>query len=204
MPYSPQNLRSLLDRQNGIALPIARTEPVTAASLLSDDSRQFLAAWKQWRGDRLVPQRADMDLVSIARLMPKLVLLDVFSPDRAVFRLAGCDIESLVGMRLTGRDFVAMAAMDQRAMRSRMIWDVATRPCGVLSFHALPYPGVGRTHHIEVFALPIRPDAAEAPMQVLAVASRLPAQQQGGGTRLRLEQTGVTQHCIDIGAGIPA
>lgn len=204
MPYSPQNLRSLLDRQNGIALPVADTEAFTADSLLSDDSRQFLAAWKQWRGNQLVPQRADMDLVSIARLMPKLALLDVFSPERAVFRLAGCDIENLVGMRLTGRDFVAMAAMEQRATRSRLVWQTATWPCGMLSFHALPHTGAGRAHHIEIFALPIRPNAAEAPMQVLAVASRLPGQQQGRSTKLLLEQTGVTQHCIDIGAGIPA
>lgn len=204
MPYSPQNLRTLLDRQSGIVMPTAVAEPVTADSLLSDDSRQFLAAWKQWRGTQLVPQRADMDLVSIARLMPKLALLDVFSPEHAVFRLAGCDIENLVGMRLMGRDFVAMAVAEQRAIRSRMIWQTTTWPCGVLSYHALPHPGAGRTHHIEVFALPIRPDAAEAPMQVLAVASRLPMLRQGDGTRLPLEQTGVTQHCIDIGAGIPA
>lgn len=204
MPYSPQNLRTLLDRQSGIVMPMAGTEPITADSLLSDDSRQFLAAWKQWRGDRLVPQRAEMDLVSIARLMPKLALLDVFSPERAVFRLAGCDIERLVGMRLMGCNFVAMAAEEQRATRSRLVWQTATWPCGVLSFHALPQPGAARAHHVEVFALPIRPDSAEAPMQVLALASRLPVRQQEQSSKLPLAQTGVTQHFIDIGAGLPA
>ena len=86
-------------------------------ALMSGDSRHLLAAWKRWRGEHLLPHRRDMDLVSIARLMPRLVLLDVFSPQRMIFRLAGTEIESIAGMRLTGRDHILLAQPDQRASR---------------------------------------------------------------------------------------
>jgi len=178
-------------------------------TLLSDDSRKLLAAWKSWRGagtakERMLPHRRDMDLVSIARLMPKLVLLEVFGPQRMVFRLAGSEIEAVAGMRLMGRDHIATAQPDQRAARSRLLWNAATQPCGALAFHAFTHPDTGRLHQIESFMLPILPDDAGAPMQMIGLATNLPALEQGSHVTRPLEYAGATQHFIDIGAGIPA
>ncbi len=175
-----------------------------AAALLSKDSRQLLAAWQAWRGDRLLPHRRDMNLVSIARLMPRLVLLEVFSPQRMVFRLAGTELETLAGLRLTGRDHIALAQPDQRAARSRLLWGAATQPCGALAFHSFPHPDSGRLHQIEAFLLPILPDDNSAPMQLIGVAAGLPVVEVGSHVTRPLEFAGATQHFLDLGAGIPA
>lgn len=175
-----------------------------AEALLSDDSRLLLKAWKGWRGDRLLPHRRDLDLVSIARLMPKLVVLEAFGPQRMIFRLAGTEIETLTGLRLMGRDHIALAAPEQRILRSRLLWGAATQPCGAMSFHNVPHPESGRMHQIESFLLPILPDDSAAPIQLIGVASRLPVVEAGRHITLPLERAGSTQHFIDIGAGIPA
>lgn len=200
--YSSQIRYSL--QQQPPEASLGQTRPSDAEVLLSDDSRQLLTAWNAWRGDRLLPYRRDMDLVSIARLMPKLVLLEAFSPQRMVFRLAGTEIETITGLRLMGRDLIALAAPEDRALRSRLLWGAATQPCGALAFHSFPHPDSGRQHQIESFVLPILPDDSAAPIQLIGVASRLPVLEFGSHLTLPLERAGSTQHFIDIGAGIPA
>jgi hypothetical protein len=184
-----------------------------AETLMSADSRHFLAAWKRWRSassDKtdLLPHRRDMDLVSIARLMPRLVLLDVFSPQRMIFRLAGTDIETFTGLRLTGRDHILMAHPEQRAARSRLLWGAATQPCGALAFHSITHPDSGRLHQIETFVLPILPDhatgAADAPIQLIGLAAGLPVLEAGSHVTRPLEYAGATQYFVDLGGGIPA
>jgi hypothetical protein len=178
-------------------------------ALMSSDSRHLLNAWKRWRSAHshktgLLPHRRDMDLVSIARLMPRLVLLDVFSPQRMIFRLAGTEIESITGLRLTGRDHILMAQPDQRASRSRLLWGAATQPCGALAFHSVTHPDTGRLHQIETFVLPILPDDAEAPIQLIGLAAGLPVLEAGSHVTRPLEFAGATQHFLDLGGGIPA
>ncbi|MCW0236730.1 MAG: PAS domain-containing protein [Ferrovibrio sp.] len=178
--------------------------PSGAEALLSDDSRQLLTAWKTWRGERLLPHRRDMDLVSIARLMPKLVLLEAFGPQRMIFRLAGTEIETITGLRLMGRDHITLAAPEDRALRSRLLWGAASQPCGAVAFHSFPHPDSGRPHQIESFVLPVLPNDSTAPIQLIGVASRLPVLEIGSHLTLPLERAAATQHFIDIGAGIPA
>jgi hypothetical protein len=182
-------------------------------ALMSSDSRHLLNAWKRWHGASshntgLLPHRRDMDLVSIARLMPRLVLLDVFSPQRMIFRLAGTEIESIAGLRLTGRDHILMAQPDQRASRSRLLWGAATQSCGALTFHSVTHPDNGRLHQIETFVLPIMPDDATsksgAPIQLIGLAAGLPVLEAGSHVTRPLEYAGATQHFLDLGGGIPA
>lgn len=184
----------------------ARSEGGVEA-LLSNDSRHLLAAWKSWRGASstpgLLPHRRDMDLVSIARLMPRLVLLEAFGPQRMIFRLAGTEIEAVAGLRMTGRDHIAMAQPDQRAARSRLLWGAATQPCGALAFHTFSHPDSGQPHVIETFLLPVLPDDATAPMQLIGLAAHLPVLEAGSHVTRPLEYAGTTQHFLDIGGGIP-
>ncbi|MEK9970467.1 MAG: PAS domain-containing protein [Ferrovibrio sp.] len=179
-----------------------------AERLLSDDSRKLLAAWKSWRGTRLLPHRRDMDLVSIARLMPRLAILEVFSPQRMIFRLAGTDIETFTGQRLSGRNHIALAEPDFRASRGEFLWAAATQPCGAVALHGFMHPESGQPHQTESLALPILPDNAHddprAPIQLICLASRLPMLETGQHVTATLERVAATRHFIDIGAGIPA
>lgn len=183
---------------------IGRPRRSAVEAQLSEDSRHLLGAWKSWRGERLLPHRRDMDLVSVARLMPRLVLLEARGPQRMIFRLAGTEIEAVAGLRLMGRDHIALAQPDQRAARSRLLWGAATQPCGALAFHPFQHPDSGRLHQIETFVLPILPDDASAPMQLIGLAAHLPVLESGSHVTRPLEFAGATQHFLDIGAGVPA
>lgn len=189
--------------QGGEAL-YGKTRRDETDARMSEDSRRLLRAWKTWRGPHLLPHRRDMDLVSIARLMPQLVLLEAFSPQRMIFRLAGTGIESIAGLRLRGRNHIAMAQPDQRAARSHLLWGAVTQPCGLLAIHTFPHPDSGRLHQIETFVLPILPDDAAAPMQLIGLAAGLPVLETGSHVTRPLEYAGASRQFIDIGGGIPA
>jgi hypothetical protein len=167
---------------------------------LTPDSRRLLAAWRNWRGESLLPQRRDMDLVSVARLMPQMLLLDVHSPTRATFRLAGSDAEQLLGLRLTGRDYLQQLPDEVRACRGAMIWQAVTRPFGLVGFYGIRQPDGGR-REAQVCAVPLRPDTEDQPMQLLAVASNLPRLYRDEA--MRLTPAGFRLHLLDLGAGLP-
>lgn len=183
------------------AAPGAATPDVIDTSC-SPETRQLLAAWKTWRGRNLLPRRRDMDLVSICRLMPALTLLEVFSPERAVIRLAGGDIEALFGRRLTGRDYVGLIDdPEQRRFRGAVLWMAVSQPCGLLSFHIYPEEA-GGTHQTQACSLPILPDDEDGPVQLLTVTSLLP-DPRGKPVKASLLQLGHQRRFIDLGAGLP-
>lgn len=168
---------------------------------LSDDSRFFLAAWNRWRGERLLPQRADMDITMIARLMPRVVLLEIFSAERMIFRLAGGEVEQYLGQRLQGRDYVAMAEAGQQERRGRMMWHVVSQPCAGVNIYRASDPD-GTSRLIQFCGAPIMPDEPGAPVQLLAVASNLRRLGWGeGGVPYEPSAAGLC--LIDIGAGTP-
>src|SRR3546814_19582298 len=108
-----------------------RDAPGTAPAndMLSADSRKLFEAWQGWRGDRLLPRRADMDLVSISRLMPRLAVIDVKAPDNALFRLAGTEIEHHFGERLTGRSYIRMVPAERKQRRGEQLWLIDPQAC---------------------------------------------------------------------------
>jgi len=170
-------------------------------AMLSADSRRLFDAWRQWRGNRLLPRRRDMDLVSISRLMPRLAVIDVQGPEQASFRLAGTEIEEKYGRRLTGRSYIKMVPAEQQRRRGELLWRMATQPCAGLQYAAYDWQS-GERRELELFGLPMLPDRDGEPVQVLAVVNHLPSRRWGAvdnvvGINCR------SLHFIDIGAGIP-
>src|SRR3546814_3234720 len=94
--------------------------------------------------------RADMDLVSISRLMPRLAVIDVKAPDNALFRLAGTEIEHHFGERLTGRSYISMVPAERQQRRGELLWRIATQPCAVVQHVACDWRS-GRHGVMEVF-----------------------------------------------------
>lgn len=79
-------------------------DPLEAAVFVGPHPKaaRLLEAWNGWRGDRSVPDRADVDPVDIPDLLPNLILLDVEGDDFR-FRLVGEQVASRYGGRLKGR-----------------------------------------------------------------------------------------------------
>lgn len=203
-PYDIALLRSVLNATRLRTLTTDAPAPSRHAGgddALSAESRHLIAAWNGWRGDKPVPHRCDMDLVSIARLMPQLLLLEIFDSERAVFRLVGNDIEQLAGLRLMGRDYLQFVPADQRADRGRLLLQAIQHPFGLAVFYALRLPDNSR-RMMQFCLLPLLPNEADAPPQLLGVASNLPANRYGD--RYNLQVTGMRMHLLDLGHGLPS
>lgn len=95
--------------------------------LTEDASRTFLRYWFQLRGDRLMPERRDIDPAAVAPLLPKMWLWDVV-PERKDFRcrLAGEEICALFGRNPRGTllgEWVPMGIVDIARPRYQRVVD---------------------------------------------------------------------------------
>lgn len=201
-PQDAALLRAMLSarRKSAVADAVpAQQRHAGDDSALSADSQQLIAAWHGWRGSKSMPQRSDMDLVSIARLMPQLLLLELFSSEHAVFRLVGNDIERLAGLRLMGRDYLQLVPADQRANRGALLLQSARHPFGLVAFYTLRLPDNSR-RELQVCLLPLLANEPDAPPQLLGVASNLPASRYGESQNPQVTDTRL--HLLDLGAGI--
>ena len=170
---------------------------------MSPDSQKFFAAWKSWRGDQILPRRAQVQLTTIARLMPQLVVLEVRGPDRATFRLAGDDIERAFGARLTGRSFIKMAEEAHQARRGELLWRQVSQPCAIIMQQEREYRS-GRRDIVEIASAPVLPDTDGMPVQVFAVVSPLSRHVAAPDNDVIIRNIGRNLRFLDIGAGIPS
>lgn len=211
--FSDEHIRAILSTapnhgRTAPLIPPADEHPAARPDTtdgLSAESQKFLAAWRSWRGTQLLPHRHQVQLTSIARLMPQLMVLEVRGPDRATFRLAGTDIEELLGARLTGRSFITMAETAQQKRRGEILWLQVSQPCAAIVCQEVEFRS-GRRASIEIAAAPVLPDAEGQPVQIFAVASQLPqpvTRPRSGERDIVVRNFGRNLRFVDIGAGVP-
>lgn len=130
---------------------------------------EALAYWEQIRGQKDVPSRADLDPADIPRLLPHLVLLDVFHEPRDFrYRLVGTTIEEFLEKYYTG---VRMSELPHQRPPSQ-IW---TSCCTVVGsrkplFSAVPYVGPKKEFvRSEDVILPLAPPGEQVNMLLVAV-----------------------------------
>ncbi|MBT3371592.1 MAG: PAS domain-containing protein [Rhodospirillaceae bacterium] len=72
---------------------------------IGDEFRPLYDCWRQARGPRAMPARADMDPLSMPRqLLPNIFLLEVHqAPQRFRFRLVGTAVVAMLGEDWTGK-----------------------------------------------------------------------------------------------------
>lgn len=90
-------------------------------------SHQFIRYWFQIRGDRMIPDRRDIDPAALVPLLPKVWLWD-FVPERDDFacRLAGEEITAVFGRSPRGTflgDWMSPAIIDVARARYRRVID---------------------------------------------------------------------------------
>lgn len=71
------------------------------------NSHLLVGYWSRLRGNRDVPDQADIDPRSIKRLLPYVFILDAEDPMRPVYRLAGTAMCEKFGFELKGTGFLA-------------------------------------------------------------------------------------------------
>ncbi|MEO1199127.1 MAG: PAS domain-containing protein [Pseudomonadota bacterium] len=77
------------------------------ASLLRQDaSRRLYAYWNRLRGTRLAPERGDIEPGDLAQLLGDTFVLEVESPSRLTYRLAGTRLSIAMGRELRGENWL--------------------------------------------------------------------------------------------------
>ena len=173
--------------------------------LRSKDSATFIHAWNRWRGDRMLPSRRDFDLGSIKRLLPRVILLEIRSPTEVAFRLAGTWITRVLGVELTGRNYLDVGNPADRQERAALLFAEVMQPCGAVMIYPMHYAS-GRAAPVEVISAPVLGDRPTDPPMVFALLTELAS--SGFAEPLAEEvvrqlPTGRQLRFFDIGAGTP-
>jgi hypothetical protein len=165
--------------------------------------QHFFAVWQDWRGDQLVPRRADCRIRDVAPLLPGVTILDAVSPQDFRFRLVGTVIDERSAQRLTSANLLDMTTPDERPVRAARLWGMASQPCGSTArFNKIYLNGVETP--LESLTLPVQPDADDAPMQLFTVLA-IPDLSLEVVDIARMPTLRITPDFdfIDIGAGLP-
>jgi hypothetical protein len=183
--------------------------PVRTVSLPDDlrsqDSAAFIRAWNRWRGDRLLPSRRDFDLGSIKRLLPRVILLEIRSPTEVAFRLAGTWVTRVLGVELTGRNYLELGNPADRKERAELLFAEVAQPCGAVMIYPMHYAS-GRAAPVEVISAPVVGDEPTDPPLVFALLTELVPNGYPEPLAPELARqlpTGRQLRFFDIGAGTP-
>lgn len=171
---------------------------------LAEGNAQFLAAWTGWRRGAAPPRRRDVRLEDIVDLLPGVILLEARAPDVFHFRLAGTGVDEFSGMHMTGVNALDLTAPENRAVRARRLWSLASIPCGgfLRFFHR--YPESRAEAAMEGLILPVLADADGAPVQLMSVfsssRSRVESEPPSNDMRNALPDE---FYFVDLGFGVP-
>ncbi len=165
--------------------------------------RRLIDAWKPWRGENLVPRRADMRLEDITEILPWIAVADIISETEVTIRLAGTMIREVLGVELTGRNLLELTEPEHRAARGARSARLAAQPCGAIWIWNLAFADQ-HSRPAENLCLPMRPNADGRPMQMLNVFGMLSSEYPPQAINHYQQVAPSAQHSfIDIGAGIP-
>jgi hypothetical protein len=172
------------------------------ARLRETDNIAFAEQWRRWRGDRLLPRRAALDLGSIRRLLGSVILFELLAEDIVIVKVAGTALREHYGYELTGKNYVELAPPARRATRCFRMWQSATRPCGsrLIREHKVPS---GRITHAEVVTLPLEADRDDAPRLLLTHVAPFTVHYEGGQAQPGTFDIAEDFVFLDIGAGVP-
>lgn len=118
-------------------------------------TREVFAFWDETRGDRLAPERADIDPAGIRRLLGHTFMLEVDSAGRFPFRLSGTRINALFLRELRGSSFIDLWRASERAELAKLLLSVLDDAAPAV-VGALAAPCGQSAIDLEVLLLPLR------------------------------------------------
>ncbi len=136
--------------------PLDKPEVAQAgAQLLHPGSRILFRHWETVRAERPCPERGDMDLRAISKLMPALAIIQAGETTNSpMFKLAGTAVCDLFQRQMTGADVgLAMERFERRVVDETLLLSLKTlQPC-LIRLRFLSVEGTATT--AEFLALPV-------------------------------------------------
>jgi len=132
---------------------------------LAPANRQLANYWLSLCDDGQIPARSMIRPGALRSLLPNLILFDVV-PDRSVtVRLAGTTFRAVLGIDLTGKDWIALAPENYRSRRLAIFSEIAAGALGRGIRHVeMDWPN---DYSCEEFMLPFRAEPDETAAAVI-------------------------------------
>lgn len=127
----------------------------------------LMDAWNAWRGDDLVPNRRNVNLCDISKLLNMITMFDMVSPTQLMVRYIGSSFIDLFGRDYTGANYLDLTPdAHRKVIRSKRLMAVVEQPCAAF-WTAKPTFREGVALNTVGACLPIAPADPEAPMQMM-------------------------------------
>src|SRR5438034_5584675 len=121
----------MLSRTGTIRSLRSRNETPTAMKHAS--SQELFAHWRDRRGARIAPERAEIDPGAIRKALGDAFLLGLDAETDPAFRLAGTRVCALFGRELKGEAFVGLWQTDDHAAVRDLLAIVAEETVGAVA-----------------------------------------------------------------------
>jgi len=174
----------------------------SCAELLRDSPHRLalLNAWLGWRGDDLVPAVVAIKAEDLGSALGYVSVLEVQSPDRAIFRLAGAWYDEVADRDLVGENYNDLIVEERRSTSRERIWNKASVPCGAVALSKLVRPS-GQEVLVRGLMLPVNPSTPQEPMKIYAAVDVLAKASQGAGDNISEYAAAYEFDYVDIGHG---
>ena len=118
-------------------------------------TQELYSYWNRLRGDRMAPERADIDPGAIRGVLADTFILDVVDLENMRFRIAGARINALFVNELKDMDFLTIWAPQSRTAVRELAANTSRAPTpAIAGVHAAP-PGRPALD-LELLLLPLR------------------------------------------------
>lgn len=164
--------------------------------------RDLFDYWKSLPAVRGIPDAADFRPTAIARWLPDATIMEICSPDMAIYRLAGTRVAERMGHDPTGVNVLDIVADGYRRQAARDLHEIVYRPCGLLLRYVNTYSS-GRMATIESLYLPLRPPAGSNPRVIAVHAPETTLQYTEPMKTSSIADAVQCAIWIDIGQGTP-
>ncbi len=162
----------------------------------------FVAAWQQWRGTELVPRLEDVRPEILGQAINGLSVVELLSPDDAVYRLVGKLHTEVMGRELAGTHISEVTKPDEQKPRMQRLWNIANTPCGMY-VQSTVVRDTGVADPLCRIIFPVRPAGPSDPMRLYGAMDRYGHSGSLNEQPVELISVSHEVQYIDIGCGVP-
>lgn len=169
---------------------------------LTDITRRFVATWWRLRGTATIPDGNGFNPLRFGQVLAWVSLIDLPTPEDAVYRLGARAIEEGLGYRLKGLRLLDLVSEAERPVRAWRYAQMIGRPCGFY-FRAEVVAANGLVIPTETTLLPVGPRPGEPGGRLLACGAPLGNFERVGAYSGPWQRLAETFAFVDLGAGTP-
>ncbi len=176
-----------------------------SAILKNDCSRTLLEHFRaeMARAGNRLPVRASIDPGALRTCLPRMAILDISNPLDPVYRLAGTEYCTFIGLDPTGRRYLDLVPESRRQSAAEAYVAMAAHGCAMVT-NLVASSDRGRERLFEVLNVPVRDDDSDRIRYVYVVFSPL---DDFGWSWDRSDfshyRTVMLRAFVDLGGGVP-